>query len=54
LYKYGIELSSFWINGGQIQQQCQCRILPFVRHYVRQKLKQSLMGARILCSLEIK
>jgi hypothetical protein len=24
---------------GQIQQQCQCRILPFVRHFVRQKLK---------------
>jgi len=27
------------ISVGQIQQQCQCRILPFVRRFVRQKLK---------------
>jgi hypothetical protein len=27
-WKYGIGLSSFWVTGGQIQQQCQYRIAP--------------------------
>jgi hypothetical protein len=39
LVRYGITLRSISIIVGQIQQQCQCRILTFVRHFVRQKLK---------------
>jgi hypothetical protein len=38
LYKYGIILSVILTIVGPIQQQCQCRILQFVRHFVRQKL----------------
>jgi hypothetical protein len=30
LVEYGIGLDSFSVIVGQIQQQCQCRILPFV------------------------
>ena len=33
--EYGIAISSFSVIVGQIQQQCQCRILPCVRHILR-------------------
>ena len=37
--EYAINLSSFCVVVGQIQQQCQCRILPFVDTFVDKTCK---------------